>query len=248
MILILFLITVLGPAIFWLWFFGYRDRAEPEPKKFLFKIFLLGIGAALVAYAVEETIFSLILGEKYEDISSEIFSETGVENYLFEILFIVVAAGIIEEIIKFLLLREFVYESRNFNQISDGIIYAVTLALGLSAIENAGYFINIYSFNTTAVLVATSIFRGVSTTLMHISAAGIIGYALGRVKYTQGHKRGIIVKAVMLAILLHAAYNVFSIHEFGIILSFGITVGAFFYLNKKFSLSESKSVWELRSK
>lgn len=247
MIIILFLITVLGPAIFWLWFFSWRDRAEPEPKKFLFKLFLLGVGLSLVAYAVEGTIFSLVFNDRYEDMIAQSFSDFQTEAHLWEVLLVVAIGGMMEEVLKYLSLKEFVYTNKNFNQISDGIIYGVTLALGFSTIENAGYFISIYSFDTTSVLVVTSIFRGISTTLLHITAAGIIGYALGRMKYTQSHGKGIIVKSLFLAMLLHAAYNVFSMFEAGIVMGFLITFVAFLYLNKKFGLHDSKLVWELKN-
>jgi RsiW-degrading membrane proteinase PrsW (M82 family) len=56
------------PVIFWLWFFLSQDKAEPEPRKLLVKIFLLGICAFFLAMAIEATLFSIIFLSQFQDI------------------------------------------------------------------------------------------------------------------------------------------------------------------------------------
>ncbi len=129
LIAVFYLIVVILPVAFWLWFFLRQDRAEPEPRRLLIKVLLLGIGVAILAIAVEGTIFSLVFPAQYGGVLEE---ESSLENgvTLISIILMFSLAGPIEESLKYLVLREAVYQKAAFNQIADGVIYGITLALG----------------------------------------------------------------------------------------------------------------------
>lgn len=241
---VLFFITIIAPVIFWLWFFFLQDRAEPEPKKLLLQIFLLGIGTFLFALAVEGTIFSIIFPIQYQDILQKGLKALGTFSITTAILLFL--AGLIEELLKYFVLWEFAYAKTEFNQIADGVFYGVTLALGFSLVENGLYF---YQLSSASIIVLGSIvlIRGIATMLLHITTAGYIGYGLGKMKFTAGHNKSIVFKFLFLAILLHGLFNVLILLPRGIIFAFPILFFAFIYLLSILKKPETKLVWKLIS-
>jgi RsiW-degrading membrane proteinase PrsW (M82 family) len=244
LISVLFLITIITPVIFWLWFFLSQDQAEPEPRKLLVKIFFLGIGTFLFALAVEGTIFSIVFPTQYQDILQKGLKAVGTFSITTAILFFL--AGLIEELLKYFVLWEFAYSKREFNQIADGVFYGVTLALGFSLVENGLYF---YQLSSTPIIIfaSTSFIRGIATMLLHITTAGYIGYGLGKMKFTVGHNKSIILRFLFLAILLHGLFNVLVLLPRGIIFAFPILFLAFIYLLSILKKPETKLGWKLMS-
>lgn len=242
-IVILFLITVIAPIAFWLWFFIWQDRSEPEPKRLLIKVFLLGIGVCIFAIAVEGTIFLILLPNQFSEIlKGGIIQTVATFSITTAVLFFL--AGVIEELLKYFILKEFVYNKTDFNQIADGVFYAITLALGFSFVESTLYFYQLSSTITT-IFVSASLARGIATILMHITASGIVGYSLGKMKFTIGHKRLIVLKSLVLAILLHGFFNFLILLPNGIIIAFPLIFLFFIYLLKILKRPETKLVWKL---
>lgn len=235
---IMFLIAIVFPAVFWWFFFIWQDRAEPEPKKSLVKAFFLGMGVAFLAGAVELTIAISLFPDKAEDIF-QIMDELS-----FLGLSLVVMASVIEELLKFFVIREFIYSKRDFNQIADGFFYAVTMAIGFVVIENSQYLYLLHSEETATVFVFSSLVRAIATALMHITSAGIIGYAFGRMKFSVGHSRMIVFKALLLAIALHIAFNLLvSFNQ--IFVAFLAVFLSFLYLLNVIRKQKAKLVWKL---
>ncbi len=242
LLFLLFLITVLAPIAFWLWFFIWKDRAEPEPKKLLIKVFFLGIAVTFLASIAEELISRLVLADAKGDITS-VFEETYEITYgILAILFI---AGIVEEYFKYAALRFYIYRKTDFNQIADGVFYAVTLALGFSFLENIFYFFELLK-TPAEFFIIIAFMRGISTTLLHITAAGLVGYALGKMKFSLGHKRIIIIQYLFMAMLIHSFYNILLlVPYYGIVLSFSLTLITFAYLMRLLKKPETKLIWRL---
>ena len=87
--------------------------------------------------------------------------------------------------------------------------------------------------------------RGIATMLLHITATGIIGYALGRKKFSPEHKKSIVVKAVIMAAILHSAFNFLTLMDYGIYIAFLMVLGAFLFLLKLIHNPETRLVWRL---
>lgn len=235
---ILFLITVIAPIAFWFWFFIWQDRSEPEPKKLLIKTFFLGVGITIFAIGVEALFFSVFFSHQYKDfLSTDIAS--GVAKFSFSTALIVFLAGFIEEILKYFAVWEFVYRKVEFNQVADGVFYAITLALGFSFTENILYFYKLSSGSTNFFVISTLV-RGIATVLLHITATGIIGYALGKMKFTAGHKKSIVVVGLALAMLLHGLFNILNI-----LIAFPLVLLVFLYLLYILQKPEARTVWRL---
>lgn len=241
---ILFLATIIGPVIFWFWFFLSQDRAEPEPKKLLVKIFFLGIGTLFFAIAVEGTLFSMVFTVQFQNILKMGLETVGTFSITTAILFFL--TGLMEELLKYFALWEFTYSKTEFNQIADGVFYGVTLALGFSLVENGLYF---YQLSSAPIIVFASIslVRGIATMLLHVTTAGYIGYGLGKMKFTVDHNKSIVFKFLLLAILLHGLFNILILLPQGINFAFPILFLAFIYLLSLLKKPETKLVWRLIS-
>lgn len=238
LLILMFLIAIVFPAAFWWYFFIWQDRAEPEPKKALVKAFFLGMGVAFLAGAVELAIVIILFPDKADDIF-QIMDELS-----FTGLSLVVMASVIEELLKFFAIREFIYSKRSFNQIADGFFYAATLAIGFVVIENSQYLYLLYREESATVFVFSSLMRAIATALMHIVSAGIIGYAFGRMKFSLGHSRMIVFKALLLAMALHIAFNLLASFN-QIFIAFLAVFLSFLYLLNAIRKQKAKLVWKL---
>jgi len=124
-ILILIALAI-APGLFLLWFYYKKDVYEPEPKKLVIKTFIFG---ALIAFPVSlvESIF----------VSPSKIILNGDFLQLLIYAFLVIATT--EEFGKFLVVKSVAYNSSEFNEIMDGIVYAVASALGFATLENIFY-------------------------------------------------------------------------------------------------------------
>ena len=225
--------------MFWFWYFLQHDHAEPEPRRFLARLFAVGILAAGVSIIVE-----LFLSDYFTSVGIGGFDGT-VENGTPQELFI---AGLVEEIVKFLFLFYFVYFSRNFTQIRDGVIYGISLALGFVFFENTLYFFDIFlSDDATSAAFSIATVRAIGPLILHIVATGIVGLAIGRKKFSVLHKKSVVFWWLLFAMLLHGIFNVLilSASLWGMFFALVLIFGAFFFLIKKLAAKEVRMVWKL---
>ena|SRR5256885_6240155 len=246
LILVYYLLFVIAPIIFWLMFFAREERSDPEPRKLLFLIFLLGIGIAIFASGVELALTMIFFPHNYMDVSVKyMVTHTSASSVTTVLIFAL--AAVTEELLKYLALKEFLYTNKHFNQIADGVFYGVTLALGFVLVENTGYFLSLYAYATTSLFVTAIVVRGVLTSLLHITAAGITGYALGKKKFSPTHPKSIVFFGVLSAILLHMLFNFFISLPIGIYIASPLVIGAFAYLIILLNKPETKAIWRLAS-
>jgi RsiW-degrading membrane proteinase PrsW (M82 family) len=231
-------------VVFWFKFFQWEDRAEPEPKKLLIKAFLLGCLGAVLLSIIEYFVFYFLLGPRAEtllDVSN--LAASTVTGATFVLL---IGAGILEETGKFILLKEYIYDKADFNQIADGVFYGATLALGFSFVENIFYFIGFLHQGNTVFLASAAAIRGLLSVSVHILATSISGLALGRMKFRMPHSWKPVILALALAALLHASYNVLIQFQIwgllGAVLLLGLVLR---YILHSINLPDSKVVWRL---
>jgi len=108
------LLLAAAPALFWLWNLYRRDRWEPEPKRLVLRLFLLGAASALPVYLLQGLLPG---GPRLYD------------NF--------VRAALVEEVMKWLPLALVAYRHREMDEPMDGILYGVAAGLGFAAVENA---------------------------------------------------------------------------------------------------------------
>jgi RsiW-degrading membrane proteinase PrsW (M82 family) len=181
----LLLLLAIGPALFWLWYFYHRDKYEPEPLSWILMIYLLGM-AITIPVAFIEGITSLVLTE---------------------FVVAVMVAPVVEESAKFLVVRRTVYETQEFDEPVDGIVYAAAVGLGFATLENIIY---VFSALETSFVFAvqTGIVRAFLSVPGHVLFSIMWGDALGRAKFLPVNRRsGVIAGGLLLAIISHALFN-----------------------------------------
>lgn len=193
----LYLILAAIPIIGWVYYFYAHDKGEKESLGLLvFAVFigaLTVIPAALLELFVTQTLGPIFFPNFH---FAPITLSSKFTTFLIHNLVVV---AIVEETFKFLALRFTVFNSKKFNEVSDGIIYGVAIALGFSAIENFLYFLNFGE----GVILSRSIF----TPLFHASAGAIAAHYLALDKWDCKKYNIKVYLALLCSIILHFIYN-----------------------------------------
>ena len=155
----------LVPAAIWLVFFYMQDRAEPEPKGYVLGVFLLGsILAAAIGVPLIENIFR---------VSHWIHANT-----LATILGGILIIGFTQEFLKYAAVRYSIYHSDEFDEPTDGVIYATAAGLGYATVLNIQFVVS-----NGGVDLGTGVITMAVVALAQASFSGITGYFLGRAKF-----------------------------------------------------------------
>jgi RsiW-degrading membrane proteinase PrsW (M82 family) len=210
--LIPLLIVSFIPGILWVWFFYRKDKKQPEPVSLVMKAFIYGAISVFPAALIEAPFRPFIVGE-FTDI-----------RRLFIVTVLVI--GLVEEMAKFIAVKLAVYDHPEFNEVLDGVIYAVAAGLGFAAVENLFYSVR---FGITVGL-----FRAFITDLAHASFSGIVGYHMGLARFLKGSTTLLLGKGLAIAISLHGLYDFLIIAGF-VPPAFGIVMvfATYFYLDSK---------------
>lgn len=166
------------------------DCFEPEPTRLLLRTFLWGAGAATFIALVINTAVGLLVGEDGAAVGS---------------------APIVEESAKALALLFVIRRRPGFlDGVHDGIVYAAWVALGFATVENILYYSSAWNDGGVGDLSATFVLRGLMTPLCHPIFTAMTGIALGIAVKRRGGRGGkiaIVVVGLLVAVLLHALWN-----------------------------------------
>jgi len=180
----LFLLAV-APAAFWLWYFYNKDRYEPEPLSWILMVYIFGIVVTIPVAFIEDTL-SIIVPEFF---------------------IVVLVAPIVEEAGKYLVVKKTVWESLEFDEPVDGIIYAAAAGLGFATLENVIY---VFSAVETSLILAlqTGLLRALISVPGHVLFSAMWGYSLGKARFIpQEQRTGVIATGLILAMAFHALFN-----------------------------------------
>ena len=185
------------PAPFYLAFFLWLDRYDPEPAWVITAAFAWGALVGVLISFVMNTFFgavaSAMAGAEAGDALSSIFS-----------------APIIEEGIKglgviliWLLLR------REFDDVLDGVMYAGVIALGFATVENVLYYGGMFLKEGVGGLVPVVIMRGVLSPYSHALFTSMTGIGCGLARETHNRALRVVLPlaGLALAMFLHALWN-----------------------------------------
>lgn len=159
------LLLALVPAIIWLIFFYQQDRLEPEPKGYVFAVFLLG---GLLAQAVGIPLLQDVF-EVRRWLPLSLWA-----NILGSILVI----GFTQESLKYAAVRYSIYPSAEFDERVDGVVYGTAAGLGYATMLNIYYVVASGGVNLQAGVIRIAV-----TALAQASFSGLSGYFLGRAKF-----------------------------------------------------------------
>lgn len=203
---LLFILIGILPSIIWLCFFLRKD-VHPEPNSMVIKIFLFGALAILPTYFIE-------LG------SLEYISFWFGEFSFFYFSFSFLGAPFIEELMKYLVVRDKVLSSSELDEPADVILYMIISGLGFAAFENIlqlitqliKYKITMIISPQRLIVTATVItfLRFWGAIFLHALCSGFLGYFLAFALFDTKRRIKLKTIGILGAFFLHGLFN-FSI-------------------------------------
>lgn len=167
----------------------YRlDRYDPEPLRYLFVGFLVGILVPVVSVPI-------LLGSV--ELTSYIY---GSDALFIEV---VVLAPVIEELCKGFALYQLL-KKMSIDSPLDAFLYGIMVGAGFAFIENIAYGIRSLFFEGISQAITLTILRGGFAIIGHPIYTGIIGFGLGA--YRVGIRK-IQYRNMQKSILLHMTWN-----------------------------------------
>ncbi len=158
-------VLALVPAAIWMVFFYQQDRLEPEPVGYVLGVFALG---ALLAAAVGTPLLDNVFR-----VGHWLYTNT-----LTTILGSILVVGFTQEFLKYAAVRFSIYNSAEFDEPTDGIIYATAAGLGYATVLNIQFVVANGGVNLGAGVIAMAV-----VALAQASFSGITGYFLGQAKF-----------------------------------------------------------------
>lgn len=203
----IFVSVVLSAGI-WLWIIRRYDRLNPEPLKLLIRLGLIGGFLSVMIAGILNSSFQAAMS----------IPENGMSPG--QALLLSVFVGINEETCKGFLTIALIRRLREFNEPIDGLIYAMTVALGFAMFENIEY--------ATMYGVGVILQRSLMSVPAHIAFASLWGYGIVRAKYVYRGRNpyAVVFPYILLAALCHTAFNYFLfLQSWTILLVFPLLLG-----------------------
>ncbi len=160
-------ILALVPAALWLFFFYQQDRLEPEPLGNVARLFVIGLAlAGAVGIPLTDQLFK---------IDDWLFRDTS--TTLLGSIFIL---GTVEAFGVYAAVRYFIFDSPEFDERTDGVVYGTAAALGYATALNLQFILA----NGGAALGPGEIYVA-EVALAQAAFGGLLGYFLGKAKLEQ---------------------------------------------------------------
>lgn len=171
----------IAPGIALLAYFYLKDKYETEPIRLVIKTFIFG---ALLVFPVMVIQYAF----HHEDVLQYMWSKS------------FLLSGFLEEFLKWFVVYYVAYQHVEFDERYDGIVYGASVSLGFASIENIFY---LTSFGLNYALV-----RALLPVSSHALFGVIMGYYLGRAKFSSGRSQRFWITFSFLSVtVLHGMYD-----------------------------------------
>jgi RsiW-degrading membrane proteinase PrsW (M82 family) len=164
-----------------------KDKHEREPLLLLMVSFIYGIFSTLITLMISLPV-SMLVELRANDVVHEFYSA------FFKV-------ALVEEFSKFLFVRFILFHNKNFNEPFDGIVYAVMVSMGFATLENVIYVLE-YGYETAILRMFTAV-------PAHATFGVLMGYFLGKAKFTRRKQLYYSIVALFAATVFHGAYDYF---------------------------------------
>jgi protease PrsW len=164
-----------------------KDKHEREPLYLLLTCFLYGIFSTIITLVISWPVNMLIILKEHDVVD--------------EFITAIFKVALVEEFSKFIFVRFVLFPNKNFNEPFDGIVYAVMVGMGFATFENLMYVFE-YGFQTGLLRMFTAV-PG------HATFAVMMGYFIGKAKFTRSRNLYFGVLALAVPTLFHGAYDYF---------------------------------------
>ncbi|MGF1507036.1 MAG: PrsW family intramembrane metalloprotease [Anaerolineae bacterium] len=161
-LIVLSTVLALIPSVIWLGFFYQQDRAEPEPKKLVVRVFIFGaVAAALVTFlsAYETSVI-----RQYPSLIVRFILTT-------------FTVALVYEVLKIAVVRYVVLGTNEFDRITDGIVYGLAAGIGFATLLTVSEILR-----ADGLVPLAGAIRAVDNALVHGALGAVGGFYIGRVK------------------------------------------------------------------
>ena len=197
------LVLAVLPSLVWL-FFYLKEDDHPEPRRWLFIIFLMGVALAPLVIFLE-----MVLAKFFGYLNLPQAAET--------MMLLIFIAPLVEEIAKYGVVHLALNKNPVLDEPVDGMIYLAVAALGFAAIENVFAIFSYIPTGASGYLGATLNFvslRFISAVALHGLASSIVGYFFAFYYFIKKDVR-LIPLGLFIATIFHGLYNFFISQDNG---------------------------------
>ncbi|HET9053432.1 MAG TPA: PrsW family glutamic-type intramembrane protease [Cyclobacteriaceae bacterium] len=163
-----------------------KDKHEREPLGLLLISFFYGVLSVFLTLLISLPLEVIVINKQS---AADLFADA-----FFKV-------ALVEEFSKFVFLRFILFRNKNFNEPFDGIVYAAMVGMGFATLENILY---VFQYG-----MATGILRMFTAVPAHACFAILMGYYLGRAKFSQHKKLYYSLLALISATVFHGLYDYF---------------------------------------
>lgn len=168
-------VLALVPVLIWLYIL-FRDRKHE--KKMLLLMFSGGIIAVFAVFLLQ------FIWGYLPELDPFLWIERNIMDPTYYYVAIFVAVGIMEELVKQMLVRYVDSKKVVIQTVNDSIRFSFAAALGFAFAENIVYFYTVMQIASIQEVIITIVFRSVFTACGHMIFAGIFGYYFGIAKFS----------------------------------------------------------------
>jgi len=190
----IFVSAIIAPALFWILYFYYKDRLQPEPLLYLGLTYIMGLAVAFACIYF----FRLL---PYLGIPEDPSALMETQRWSF-LLYSIGVTGIVEELFKLLPFVIIVLRLKAFDEKIDGIVYASVIALGFASYENTVYLAHMTGFELFG--------RAFASPLTHTIFSSIWGYTVGIAHLKKKSLFSASLKGLLIAAFLHGLFDFFT--------------------------------------
>jgi len=200
----LLFIFALAPSFIWLAFYLKKD-AHPEPNRMIIKIFLAGMLITIPAIYIETFLDGFL-------------SSLPIPRIAFLALYFFLGIALVEEFLKYLVVRMGAFSSSALDEPLDIMLYMVIGALGFAALENTLLLFKLVQTYPLSDLFLVNIIRFVQAIFLHALASGFFGYFIALSTVRKNKRRLLFFTGLAGATILHGIFNlyIFTIGEMGL--------------------------------
>ena len=159
------LVLAIVPSALWIFYFYRQDRLEPEPKTRILAVFLLAL--VLQDFAGQRLI------NDWFQVSGWAATDT-----LTSLLASILIVGVIWQACAYAAVRLVVYDTTEFDERMDGIVYGTVAGLGVATLVNLRYVID-----NQGVALAPGVIQVTTMALAQASFGGLMGYFMAQAKF-----------------------------------------------------------------
>ena len=172
------------PTLILVGFVLYSDRRNKEPVRNIVICLLSGILSVALSGYLEQLVMPYI-------------GNNIILTYIF---------AFIEEISKMAIFFLFVFDNKYYDDMYDGLVYMMLIALSFAGLENVMY---AFSESTIQKSISLSIMRDITTIPLHVICGIIIGYFLSLSSFSKNKEKKYvnILVALLLSGALHGTFN-----------------------------------------